>query len=129
MPRNANKIPRIPETTSGEEVTSTTQQDCIVDSDGDVLLDCGGTPTYQIQVSSKVLSLASKVFAAMLGPNFQEGQPLQVETTDLKRKRPIEIKLLDDHWEAMLTLCRVLHYRSIKEFYSLELLKAYCNAL
>ncbi|KAE9978166.1 hypothetical protein EG327_007504 [Venturia inaequalis] len=63
----------------------------VVDPDGDVLLLIGtdnSNPELSIQVSSKVLSVASKVFRAMFSRNFRE----------------------DDNPDAILTLCKVLHF-------------------
>lgn len=59
----------------------------------------------KIRTSSVVLSLASRVFDAMLQPKFNEGQVLA-------EHRTVEVPLPDDDPAAMLALCRVLHYRT-----------------
>ena len=59
----------------------------------------------KIRTSSIVLSLASRVFDAMLKLEFREGQ-------DLAESRTVEIPLPDDDPEAMLALCQVLHHRT-----------------
>ena len=83
-----------------------------IDTTGDITLlvhnSQGGRQTQSsIRVSSKVLSLASPVFAAMLRPNFAEGQGL-VNTTS--QEIPA-INLHDDDTEAMLWLCKALHFK------------------
>jgi hypothetical protein len=50
----------------------------MIDPDGDVLLQVGSSePKAHLLVSSKVLSLASPVFAVMLSPQFKEGISLR----------------------------------------------------
>ncbi|KAE9969057.1 hypothetical protein EG328_007114 [Venturia inaequalis] len=75
----------------------------VVDPDGDVLLLIGtdnSNPELSIQVSSKVLSVASKVFRAMFSRNFREALS----------SMPVKIPLPDDNPDAILTLCKVLHF-------------------
>ena len=60
-----------------------------------------------IRVSSKVLSLASPVFAAMLRPNFAEGQGLR----NAALQEIPAISLHDDNTEAMFWLCKALHFK------------------
>ena len=72
----------------------------IVDPDGDVMLELSN---ITLRVSSKVLSLASPVFKAMLGPNFSEGIPTE---TGLRT-----IKLPDDNSALVHYLCCILHHR------------------
>ena len=55
-------------------------------------------------VSSKVLSLASPVFAALVGPGFREGNNIQ------RGDCPV-IELLDDDPAAMSIVCNLLHFR------------------
>lgn len=87
----------------------------IADSNGDVILLVGTENPRSIKASSKILSLASPVFAAMLGPNFLEGSHLS--TTD-----PYQLHLPEDDAEAMIWFCLVLHYRrDIDECISLSL--------
>ena len=72
----------------------------VIDPQGDVILICG---EIELQVSSKVLSLASPVFQALFGPNFAEGQP-----TSSKASR---IQLHDDDAESMRLMCAILHHK------------------
>ncbi|KAF2135727.1 uncharacterized protein K452DRAFT_238843 [Aplosporella prunicola CBS 121167] len=75
-------------------------------SDGDaifVLTDADGGK-HEVQVHSIVLKLASKVFAAMFGPHFSEGQ-------DLNSNSPKRVEMPDDEPEAMKLLCDALHHR------------------
>ena len=58
----------------------------------------------ELRMSSKVLSLASPVFKALLKPNFSEGQALR----DGKTAR---IEFPDDDVEAMTTLCQIIHFQ------------------
>ena len=83
-----------------------------VDPTGDITLllhtsQDGRQMQSSIRVSSKVLSLASPVFAAMLGPSFAKGQGLgHVTSPNIP-----EIDLHDDNAEAMLWLCKALHFK------------------
>jgi hypothetical protein len=68
------------------------------------MLQTGGTDTpANLLVSSKVLSLASPVFAALLGPKFLEGDHLR------RGVSPI-IELHDDDPTAMALICNILKY-------------------
>ena len=83
-----------------------------VDPTGDITLllhnsQDGKQIQSSIRVSSKVLSLASPVFAAMLSPNFAEGQGLRNTTS----QETLAINLHDDNIEAMLWLCKALHFK------------------
>ena len=71
-----------------------------IDPVGDVRIMLKQNTT--LQVSSKVLCLASKVFSAMLQPGFEEG-------TALAENGKCELKLPDDNVIAMHTLCLLLH--------------------
>lgn len=77
-----------------------------IDSDGDVLfiVSCDKVPA-RLLVSSKVLSLASPVFAAMFSPRFKEG-------SSLNSGCPSEVPLPEDDPEAMTLLCNCLHFRT-----------------
>ena len=69
------------------------------------MLQNGGTDTSaNLLVSSKVLSLASPVFAALLGPKFLEGN-------DIRRGVCPVIELHDDDPAAITLICNTLHYR------------------
>ena len=72
------------------------------DPTGDPVLELGsGEDTVLVRVSSKVLTLASPVFAAMLSPRFSEGQALAASSAGA----PITVLLPDDDPEATLWLC------------------------
>lgn len=74
----------------------------IFDPHGDVILEA---EEKRLLVSSKVLSLASPVFAAMFKPQFKEG-------SNLKPEQPLVIPVPGDDSEAFILLCNVIHYRS-----------------
>lgn len=79
------------------------------DQAGDLLLELetdtdGRLTQSSVRVSSKVLSLASPVFAAMLNPKFAEGQALLNATSP---DTP-SISLPDDDSEAVVWLCKAL---------------------
>lgn len=82
------------------------------DPAGDLLLvlktNEDGKPTQSsIRVSSKVLSLASPIFAAMLSPKFAEGQALLNATSP----NTPSISFPDDDSEAMIWRCKALHFK------------------
>lgn len=65
-----------------------------------------------IRASSKVLSLASPVFARMLGPHFAEGQSLlEKGSLGCSEVSPTEITLPDDDPEAMILFCDTIHFK------------------
>jgi hypothetical protein len=61
-----------------------------------------GLEKRKLQVNSCVLKNASKVFNAMFGPHFREGQ-------DLHGNSPKEISMPDDNADALTIICRILH--------------------
>ncbi|KAK5135231.1 hypothetical protein LTR08_005481 [Meristemomyces frigidus] len=73
---------------------------------GDIMLIVGKKPEARLRVSSAVLIANSPVFAAMLGPNFQEG--LIAGTTET----PKEVALPDDEATAMSDMCNLLHLKT-----------------
>lgn len=79
-----------------------------IDADpaGDLVLVVGPSNNQRsIRASSKVLSLASPVLAAMFSPQrFSEG-------TKLSTSDPPEICLPDDDPEAVTAFCNVVHFR------------------
>jgi hypothetical protein len=95
----------------------------VIDPDGDILLHLlqeqltddasdgktvGKKPeSRELIVSSKVLSLASPVFKAMLSSRFKEGIELAEEKASSK---PYTLNLPDDNAEATTILCRILHF-------------------
>ena len=82
-------------------MTDTTLHD--VDPAGDLILLVGPRDTCQlVRVCSKILSLASPDFAALLSPRFAEGQGSGQEDWT--------VSLPDDDAEAMLVICRTIHF-------------------
>ncbi|KAE9990476.1 hypothetical protein EG327_001378 [Venturia inaequalis] len=82
-----------------------------IDRDGDLILLVGPEESQQtrILVSSKALTLASKVFKAMLSKStFKEGREL-VESA--ANSTLYEIPLPDDDIAAMIILCKLVHHR------------------
>ena len=79
----------------------------IMDKNGDVLFELGKDDTTEphLLVSSKVLSLASPVFAAMFTHGFREGE-------NLSSSSPRLIPLPDDDPAALTLLCKILHFRT-----------------
>ncbi|KAF2093976.1 btb/poz-like protein [Rhizodiscina lignyota] len=72
--------------------------------DGDVILVVG--PQHvRLRVHSQCLRCASKVFGAMFGPQWMEGEGISY-------KSPSEVLLLEDDAEALRTICRVIHHRN-----------------
>lgn len=77
----------------------------VIDPDGDVaLLLSPNLLPLRLIVSSKILSLASPVFAAMFSPNFREGRSLSSAC-------PTEIPLPDDPPAAIEAIANILHFR------------------
>ena len=72
---------------------------------GDVILVVDQDAAQKkLRVHSFALSMASKVFAAMFGSQFAEGQRLN-------STYPKDVPLPEDDADAMVTICSVLHYR------------------
>jgi hypothetical protein len=63
--------------------------------------------TRELIVSSKVLSLASPVFKAMLSGRFKEGIDL---AEGIASTKPYTLNLPDDDAEATIILCKILHF-------------------
>lgn len=84
----------------------------VADPHGDVILVVGTEDPRSILVSSKILTLASPVFATMLGPNFLEGHELSNRGT-----RPYELRLPEDDAETIIYICLLLHFhRNVDDF-------------
>jgi hypothetical protein len=85
--------------------TSTKEQDRVADitSDGDLVLIVG-EEKVRLRVYSQCLRSASKVFGAMFGPNWSEGQKLSTQS-------PGEVSLPEDDADAMQIICCILHHR------------------
>lgn len=82
------------------------------DPAGDVML-LVGPDKVSIRASSKVLSLASRVFTKMLDPHFAEGQSL-LEKGSLEKSAvsPTEVTLPEDDPEAMGLFCNTIHFKA-----------------
>lgn len=91
-----------------EEASLKPTQDAKMDADpeGDLVLVVGsGENQKSIRASSKVLSLASPVLAAMFSPRrFSEGSALS-------SSNPPDIYLPEDNPEAVTMFCRFVHFR------------------
>lgn len=66
----------------------------------------------ELRVSSKVLTLNSPVFKAMLGGKFKEGTEL---AENMGSPEPYSIDFPDDDVEAMTILCQILHNVYVSE--------------
>ncbi|KAE8136573.1 hypothetical protein BDV38DRAFT_249286 [Aspergillus pseudotamarii] len=75
-----------------------------IDPDGNVILLVEGRSTAQFLVSSKILSMASPMFAKLFDSNFSEG--IQVASSSCPT-----ISLHEDDTAAMRTILRILHYQ------------------
>jgi len=75
-----------------------------VATNGDIILVVG-LEKRKLQVNSGVLKNASKVFNAMFGPHFSEGQ-------NLPGNSPKEVSMPDDNADALTIICRILHLRN-----------------
>ena len=79
---------------------------CNVDPAGDLILLVGQEENQRpIRVSSKVLSLASPVFATMFGPRYLEGHVLSKQA----RFSIPSFPLPEEDPEAMTWFCRAVH--------------------
>ncbi|CAI6092831.1 unnamed protein product [Clonostachys chloroleuca] len=67
----------------------------------------GARDTRDLVVSSKVLSIASPVFKAMFCGEFSEGARLAARH---EPSPPFQLPLPDDDGDAMLLLCKLLHF-------------------
>jgi hypothetical protein len=88
----------------------TAERDCKLDPvpdiapDGDVVLVVG-PQNVRLRIQSQVLRCASKVFSAMFGPTWSEGQGLSNEY-------PREVRLVEDDADALRIICSVMHHRN-----------------
>ncbi|KAH8717001.1 hypothetical protein GQ44DRAFT_829670 [Phaeosphaeriaceae sp. PMI808] len=78
-----------------------------IDKRGDILLNVGkdDATSTTLLVSSRVLSLASKVFEAMFNTGFAESQ-------GLSSGLPRHVSLPDDDIASMVLLCKVVHMQT-----------------
>jgi len=82
------------------------ESDLIADisPDGDVVLVVGPR-SIRLRIHSQCLKCASKVFGAMFGPHWSEGQGLSKES-------PREVPLVEDDADDLRTICCVIHHRN-----------------
>lgn len=91
--------------------------DYVIAADGDIILVVGEPPranehpptpcpVVHLKVRSSVLRSASRVFNAMLGPNWCEGQTLATR----KSSTPLKVLLPEDDPGVMQIICRALHH-------------------
>ncbi|TDZ23553.1 hypothetical protein Cob_v003136 [Colletotrichum orbiculare MAFF 240422] len=82
--------------------------------DGDVILVVGlGDEQAELRVDSLILKRASRVFSAMLGPRFKEGQKLLDRgTTTTGPGDPLKINLPDEEPEIMELVLNILHHQN-----------------
>lgn len=73
----------------------------------------------KLLVSSSVLKTSSEVFAALLGPNFREGQ-MKYDTAS-----PATIMLPDDEPAAMALMCKMLHAKATERYFRPDHLLAF----
>lgn len=79
-------------------------------AEGDVILVFNDEKnTTRLRVSSLILSNASSVFRALLGPHFAEGQQPR------SAQNPKEVSLKEDDAVAMVWLCKLLHHQQEEE--------------
>ncbi|KAK2064178.1 BTB/POZ domain-containing protein [Colletotrichum caudatum] len=78
--------------------------------DGDVILVVGvGEETAELRVDSVILKRASRVFGAMLGPRFAEGQKLLDRGSE-----PVKISLPEEDPEVMELVLTILHHQNAR---------------
>ena len=75
-----------------------------ISPDGDVVLVVGPR-NVRLRIQSQCLRCASKVFGAMFGPTWSEGQGLSKES-------PREVRLVEDDADALRIICCVIHHRN-----------------
>ena len=114
MPDNASAIEAVTEVCPNVE---------LVDRDGNVIIVMANQfsgSRRKFFVSSKVLSLASPVFAKLFGPSFSEG-------AEVARSSCPEVSFHDDDPAAMAMIFAALHYYEPTEEMSPELLGNVCG--
>ena len=101
---------------ANREVPATVEQ-LDIDLAGDVMLILGDSGDQtRVRVSSKVLSLASPVLAAMFSSKYSEGY-------NLAEKGYLEVTLREDNPQAMIFLSKALHFQQTLSQVSLPLLE------
>lgn len=76
----------------------------IIDPHGDLILQ---VENERLLVSSRVLSLVSPVFEAMLKPNFKEGIAFR-----MAKGEPFTIPLPEDDMEGLTLFCKTIHHQA-----------------
>ena len=101
------EVPLLSHGDAGPEAAQTEQ--VVLDRHADVCLVTTARDGHAVEflASSKSLTLASEVFAALLGPYFREGQSL----AEALPGSPTRIPLPDDKPDGMRILLEVLHHR------------------
>jgi hypothetical protein len=97
----------IPKMTKAISSNADPTRTIVLDPDGDAILRFKNAPhdtPAEFLVSSKLLSLASPIFRAMLKPNLMEGKATR------QGNRPC-FNLYEDDPDAMGPILRVLHFR------------------
>lgn len=82
--------------------TETRVNSLVLAPEGDVILVVGAKK-FRIRADSLFLKRHSPAFAALLGPNFREGQGLNASS-------PKEIPLPDDDPDAMTAICATMYH-------------------
>ncbi|CAF9927005.1 MAG: hypothetical protein ALECFALPRED_003600 [Alectoria fallacina] len=102
----SSKLPLRHPQMADTSITPTQSANVDADAAGDLVLVIGsGDIQRSVRASSKILSLASPVLAAMFSPRrFSEG-------TALSPSNPPEIHLPEDDPEAVTTFCHLVHFR------------------
>jgi hypothetical protein len=85
-----------------KQSTETRVNSLVLAPEGDVILVVGAKK-FRIRADSLFLKRHSPAFAALLGPNFREGQ-------DLNASSPKEIPLPDDDPDAMTAICATMYH-------------------
>ncbi|KAF4905178.1 hypothetical protein CGCF415_v001363 [Colletotrichum fructicola] len=97
---------------SNDSGTSTTNNDdnivANIAADGDVIMVVG-PEKKEFRLHSFFLKTTSKVFKAMLGPNFAEGQQLNANGAQGNRT-PVKIDLPEDDVKSMCFIFRAIHH-------------------
>ena len=76
-----------------------------ISPDGDLILIVGPEEA-KLRVHSMFLTLVSKPFSAMLGPDWKEGHDL------LDSNKPAEILLPEDNAAALEIICSIIHHQN-----------------
>jgi hypothetical protein len=91
--------------TTPEELTSFVDVD--IAKDGNVVLVVG-LEERRLRLSASLLANVSKVFRAMFGPNFSEGQDLGNISSG-----PKEVHMPEGNADAIEIICSMMHFRSV----------------